>query len=47
MKEVKNNHILLIVVLLISTTMCTYQYRKTYHNHSDRKELSVDLIFLD
>tara|TARA_B100000579_G_scaffold334444_1_gene285006 strand:+ start:213 stop:413 length:201 start_codon:yes stop_codon:yes gene_type:complete len=43
----KKNHTLLILVLLISIPICTLQYRKTYQDHSDRKELSVDAIFSD
>ena len=50
MKGVKNkklNLILFIVVFTVTTTMYISQYRKTYNDPSDRKELSVDAIFSD
>ena len=50
MKGVENkklNLFLSIVVFTVITTMYVSQYRKTYNDHSDRKELSVDAIFSD
>ena len=50
MKGVENkklNLILFIVVFTVTTTMYISQYRKTYNDPSDRKELSVDAIFSD
>ena len=49
-KGVKNkqlNLILFIVVFTATTAMYISQYRKTYNDPSDRKELSVDAIFSD
>ena len=46
-KRSKTKLISLIVVLLISISMYTRQYRETYKNPSERKELSVDVMFLD
>ena len=43
----KLNLVLFIVVFTVTTTMYISQYRKTYNNPSDRRELSVDAIFSD
>ena len=50
MKGFKNNKlnlILFIIVFTVTTAIYISQYRKTYNDPSDRKELSVDAIFSD
>ena len=46
-KSKKLNLIIFIVVFTVTTTMYISQYRMTYNDPSDRKELSVDAIFSD
>ena len=45
-RDIRNIILILTIIAVITPTYIS-QYKKTYKNPSERKELSVDIIFID